>query len=103
MIERLPDNLLFEAIQLRVDAGQSNIFHIQAMDLAVNHGLVNAAAITGPVHAQLWPDIQTFWDETLVSIVTGARPITAFDDFVRFFYANNGQAIINEITALNSR
>jgi hypothetical protein len=46
-------------------------------------------------------DITTFWEETIASIVSGARPITAFDDFVRFFYANNGQAIINEVTAMN--
>ncbi|MCL2831630.1 MAG: extracellular solute-binding protein [Treponema sp.] len=100
-IQALPDDLIFESMQMRIDQGQSRPIHLEAMKQTAQYGRPNAAAITGPVWASHANDITTYWEETISSIVSGAKPITAFDDFVKFFYANEGQKIIDETTALN--
>ena len=100
-IQALPDDLIFESMRLRIAEGQSAPFHLTAMQNVAKYGRPNAAAVTGPVYAQNINDIMTYWEETISGIVTGTKPITAYDDFIRFFNANGGQKIIDEITALN--
>ena len=97
----VPDHLQFEISQERVAQGMIHPFFLQAQQFASKYGKTNAVAIQGPVYAENMTDIMTFWEETSAGIVTGAKPIAAFDEFVRFFYANNGQRIIDEVTALN--
>ncbi|MCL2831642.1 MAG: extracellular solute-binding protein [Treponema sp.] len=97
-----PDNILLDINATRVKLGIANQFHLDAQLFAQKNGVTNAAAIQGPAYAEYMNDIISYWEETLASIVTGAKPITAWDDFVKFFYANGGQKVIDEATALNS-
>jgi len=97
----VPDDMQLEISQTRVAMGLIDPIFLVSQQQAVQYGKTNAAAITGPVYSQYINDITTYWEETIAAIITGAKPITAFDDFVRFFYANGGQKIIDEVTALN--
>jgi len=97
----VPDQIQFEISQERVNQGMIHPIFLESQQLASRYGKTSAVAITGSVYSEYMTDINTFWEETIASIVTGAKPITAFDDFVRFFYANGGQKIIDEVTALN--
>jgi len=99
--QAVSDDLQFEVSQIRVDEGFIHPLFLTAQQQASKYGVPSAVAITGPAYAEYMTDINTYWEETIASIITGARPITAFDDFVRFFYANGGQRIIDEVTALN--
>jgi len=97
----VPDEIQFEISTERVAQGMIHPIFLEAQQQASRYGKTNAAAITGPVYSEYITDINTFWEETLASIISGARPITALDEFTRFFYANGGQKIIDEVTALN--
>ena len=97
----ISDKQLFERTQTEIDAGTALPPFLWAQQNAAKYGRPSAVAITGPVYAEYVNDLNTYWQETIASIVTGAKPITAWDDFVRWFYANGGQRIIDEVTALN--
>jgi putative aldouronate transport system substrate-binding protein len=58
--------------------------------------------INATVYAEKWSDIQTYWNEIRVGILTGTLPIDEFDKWVEFFYDNGGQEIIDEVTEMNS-
>ena len=100
-IQSLPDDLLWEFSEIRVKEGIILPYFLEAQRFAAKYGRPNAAAVTGPVYAQYMTDINTYWEETIAAIVTGSKPISAFDDFVKFFYANGGQKVIDEVTAMN--
>jgi len=97
----ISDKQLFERTQTEIDAGTALPPFLWAQQNAAKYGRPSAVAITGPVYAEYVNDLNTYWQETIASIVTGAKPITAWDDFVRWFYANGGQKIIDEVTRLN--
>ncbi len=92
-----------EYAELRVENGTvpSDLF-IKDLEAVLEHYEYNDLQISGPVYAEYWTDIKTFWDETKVGIISGTMDISAFDDFVNYFYDSNGQAIIDEITAMNA-
>jgi len=95
------DEILFDITKTRVEQGLIHPIFQTAMQFTAQYGKTNAVAVTGPLYAQYMADISTYWEETLATIISGAKPITAFDDFVKFFYANGGQRIIDEVTAMN--
>lgn len=100
-MQAVSDDILFQITQARVDQGLIDPIFLTCQQFASKYGKTNAVAVTGPVYAEYMNDISTYWQETIANIVTGSKPITAFDDFVKFFYANGGQKIIDEVTALN--
>jgi putative aldouronate transport system substrate-binding protein len=57
--------------------------------------------LPGPVEAELWGDLQTYYDEIKMKIVTGTVPLDEFDNWVEFFYANGGSEIVDEVNKLN--
>lgn len=56
-------------------------------------------AVVGPLEAEGWSELKTYFDEVKMGIVTGNQPASAFDDWVEFFLANGGQEIIDEANA----
>jgi len=100
-MQAVGDNVLFEITRTRVANGMIDPIFEQSQQLAARIGIPNAVAIMGPAYAEYMTDIQTYWEETLATVVAGSKPITAIDDFIRFFYANGGQKIIDEVNAMN--
>jgi len=100
-MQAVGDDLLFEITQTRIDLGLIDSIFLTAQQYTSKYGKPNGVAVMGPVYAEYMNDILTYWEETIASIISGSRPITAFDDFVRFFYANGGQRVIDEVTVMN--
>ena len=70
------------------------------------YATVERAKEVKPVLTYMTPALEMYWDnlysaETamVLSIITGESDISAFDDFVNQWYAEGGQAILDEIAA----
>ncbi len=99
----LSDEDAVEYARLQVEGGTvPSDLYVKDLEALLEHYEYNELVISGPVYAENWNDIKTMWDETKVGIISGTLDISAFDEFVQFFYDSNGQEIIDEITAMNT-
>lgn len=62
----------------------------------------NEKVLTGPVEAELYGELKTYFDELKMQIVTGRAPVGAFDRWVEYFYDNGGQEIVDEANRLRN-
>ena len=65
------------------------------------YGHYSDRAVPGPVESELMGELETYFDEVKMEIVTGNAPLDAFDEWVDFFYENGGQDIVDEVNELN--
>jgi len=52
--------------------------------------------IVGPKEAEMFGELETYFDELKMQIITGQAPLDAFDEWVEYFYAHGGQEIVDE-------
>ena len=59
-----------------------------------------------PVVSYLTPSMELYWDNLesaeksmMLSVITGEKDISAFDEFVKQWYAEGGQTILDEVAA----
>jgi len=105
-MQSLPMDLILENNRdtIRIAQEEGRILHetlVNAKDLAMKYGRLSDLVVSGPVHAEYWNDLWTYWQEVKTGIVTGNLPLDDFDAWVDFFYANGGRQIIEEVTAMN--
>ena len=62
----------------------------------------NDKVLTGPVEAELFGELKTYYDELKMQIITGRAPLDAFDRWVDYFYQNGGREIVAEANALRN-
>jgi putative aldouronate transport system substrate-binding protein len=65
------------------------------------YGRYSAKGVSGPIEAEYMSELQTYYDEVKMKIVTGTVPLAEFDKWVEFFYANGGQEIVDEANEMN--
>ena len=65
------------------------------------YGVANRYVVPSPLVIEKWADLKTRFDEVKVDIVLGNAPLSAFDEWVEFFWANGGREMVDEVTSLN--
>jgi putative aldouronate transport system substrate-binding protein len=55
--------------------------------------------VPGPQMLKFWADLRTLEDQTYLSIVTGSKPLEAFDDFVKAWKSGGGDQVTEEVNA----
>lgn len=74
-----------------------------AFAAAEEHVKYSGLLVTPPLVAERMPDLQTYYDEIKMKIVTGDEPLSAYDEWVEYFYDNGGQELIDAATEMNSK
>lgn len=88
-------NLLLEdPTGVQVVQQESRMFILETAELGMMTELQRSPT---PTMVERWVDLQKLVDETLLGIITGGKPISAFDDMVTQWKQLGGEQVIQEV------
>lgn len=100
-IQSLPDEKLLEVYGLQEENGTIYPLFTKSLEDVMDSAHLSDCVVTGPVYTDKWNDIQTYWSEISVGIITGVMSVDEFDNWVNVFYELGGQEIIDEVNEMN--
>jgi putative aldouronate transport system substrate-binding protein len=73
---------------------QSRLFILETADLGM---ITEFQSLPTPTMVERWVDLMKLQDETILGIIIGEKPLSAFDDFVEQFNNLGGEQITQEV------